>query len=71
MKKPKVVKPFSFNGLSNQQVVDILNNDNPINIKYNENLVDRVHARYPLIDKVKISIIIKLIVVIFKRTFTN
>src|SRR5260370_34844594 len=61
MKKPKTVKPFFFKELDHQQVVDYLNNDLPVNIKYNEDLVDRVYAKYPLISKTKISIIIKAI----------
>ena len=61
MKKPKIVKLFFFKELSNQQMVDLINEDLPLNIKYNENLVDRVHARYPLIDKTQTSVIIKTI----------
>ena len=61
MKKPKIVKPFSFKDLSHQQMVELINEDLPLNIKYNESLVDRVHARYPLIDKTQTSVIIKTI----------
>jgi hypothetical protein len=61
MKYPKRVKPFYFKDISHQQVVDEINTTHPINIKYNEDLVDRVHARYPLIDKTQTSIIIKAI----------
>ena len=59
MKKPKRVKPFNFNNLSHQQMVDLLNVELPVNIKYNEDLVNRVYARYPLIDKSSVSLIIK------------
>jgi hypothetical protein len=61
VKKPKLVKPFYFQDLDHQQVVNLLNEERPINIKYNEDLVDRVCARYPLIDKTKVSIIIKAV----------
>jgi hypothetical protein len=61
MKKQKIVKSFFFKDLDHQQVVDLLNLEKPVNIKYNEDLVDRVHTRYPLIDKIQISIIIKAI----------
>jgi hypothetical protein len=58
MKKPKVVKPFYFKELSHQQVVDQLNVENPINLKYNEDLVNRVCARYPLISRVQVAVIV-------------
>ena len=61
MKKPKIVKPFSFRENSHQQMVNLINHDLPIDIRYNEELVDRVHARYPLMDKTQTSIIIKAI----------
>jgi hypothetical protein len=61
MKKPKLVKPFFFKQLDHQQVVDLINKEIPVNIKYNEDLVDRVYARYPLIDKTQVSIIVKAV----------
>jgi hypothetical protein len=61
MKKPKIVKKFFFNELTHQQMADIINQDLPLNIKYNEDLVDRIHSRYPLIDKMETSIIVKAI----------
>ena len=61
MKKFKTVKPFYFKDIEHQEVVNQLNNDNPVNLKYNEDLVNRVYARYPLIDKTQISIITKAI----------
>lgn len=61
MPKLKSVRPFYFKDLDHQEVVDQLNDEYPINIKYNEDLVDRVHAKYPLIDKTHTSIIIKSI----------
>lgn len=59
MKKLKTIKPFYFKGMDHQEVVNLLNVEYPVNIKYNEDLVNRVHARYPLIDKTQVSIIIK------------
>ena len=61
MKKKKTVVPFFFKDQSHQEVVDQFNNDYPVNLKYNEDLVNRVHARYPLIDKIQVSIITKAI----------
>jgi hypothetical protein len=42
-------------------MVDILNTDSPISLKYNENLINRVYARYPLIEKHQVSMIVKAI----------
>lgn len=67
MKKPKIVKPFYFKDLSNQQVCDLLNERYPVNIKYNESLVDRVYERYPLISKREVSIIIKSVFQSFRN----
>ncbi len=40
-------------------MVDLINHEYPINLKYNEDLVNRVHNRYPILKKSEISIIIK------------
>lgn len=61
MKKPKIVKPFFFKDITHQQMVDVLNVDLPISLKYNEDLINRIHERYPLIEKHQISIIVKWI----------
>lgn len=61
MKKPKIVKPFFFKNHTHQQIVDLLNLEDPISLKYNEDLINRVHARYSIIDKPQISIIVKSI----------
>jgi hypothetical protein len=67
MKKPKTVKPFYFNDLSHQEVINLLNIDYPVNIKYNEDLVNRVYAKYPLIDKTQVSIIVKAVFQSFRE----
>ena len=59
MKKPKYVKKFFFKDMSHIDMIDFLNQELPINIKNNEDLINRVHSRYPLIDKIQISIIVK------------
>lgn len=58
-KKPKT--PFSFKDITYQQVVDHLNDEYPISIKHNEDLINRVYARYPLITKAQIGTITKAI----------
>lgn len=59
MKKPKTIKPFYFKELSHEEVVDTLNEKLPVNIKYNEDLVNRIYEKYPLITKTQISQIVK------------
>lgn len=61
MKKKKIVNPFYFQDQSHQQVVDWLNKDYPISLKYNHDLVERVYRRYPLIDKSQVGIIVKAV----------
>lgn len=61
MKKPKTVRPFYFKDLDHHQVVDLINYEKPINLKYNEDLIKRIHARYPLISRVHVAVIVKAI----------
>lgn len=61
MPKLKKIKEYYFKEIDRKEMIDHLNNDLPVNIKYNEDLVDRVHARYPLLDKTEVSIIIKAV----------
>ncbi len=66
MKKPKTVVPFSFKDMTHQQMVDYLNEKYPISLKHNEDLVNRVYARYPLLDKSEVGIIIKAVFASFR-----
>jgi hypothetical protein len=66
MKKEKTIVPFSFKDRTNQQMVDELNANYPISLKHNEDLVTRVHARYPLLDKSEVGIIIKAVFASFR-----
>lgn len=59
MKKPKCVKKYYFSNKSHYEMVDYINKELPINIKYNEDLINRIYSKYPLIDKSQISIIVK------------
>jgi len=61
MKKEKITKKYYFNNLTHLQVVDMINTDLPVNLRYNEDLVDRVYQRYPFIDKTEVSIIVTAI----------
>lgn len=58
MKKPKIVKPFYFKDLTHQQMVDSLNYQYPISLRYNEDLINRIHLRYPSLNKPSIALIV-------------
>jgi hypothetical protein len=62
-----IVKPFAFKGKTKQEVVDQLDQEFPITLKYNVELVDRVYARYPLIEKHQVGFIIKAVFVSFRE----
>lgn len=59
MKKRKTNKEFYYKDLDKQEIINLVNNELPINLKYLENLIDRIHKRYPIVDKVQVSIIVK------------
>ena len=61
MKKQKTTRPFWFKDMTHKQMVDKLNEEHPINLRYNEDIVNRVHLRYPILNKSSISIIIKTV----------
>jgi len=61
MPKLKKIKEYYFKEIDRKEMIDLINTDLPVNIKYNEDLVDRVHARYPLLEKTEVSIIIKAV----------
>ena len=42
-------------------MADLLNEEYPVNMKYNEELVNRIYDRYPLIDRASVSLIVKSI----------
>src|ERR1700723_2936531 len=67
MKKQKVGVPFFFKKISHQDTVNELNDDYPINLKYNEELIDRICQRYYLIDKAHIGHIVKTIFQSFRE----
>jgi hypothetical protein len=61
MLKLKKIKEYYFKEIDRKDMVDHLNSTLPVNIKYNEDLVDRVHSRYPLLDKTEVSVIVKAV----------
>jgi nucleoid DNA-binding protein len=60
-KKLISVTPFFFKDLDHKQVSDLLNTQYPIKLKYNEDLVNRVATKYPLIPKSQVVLIIRAI----------
>jgi hypothetical protein len=66
MKKQKTVVPFYFKDMTNQQMVDHLNDNYPISLRHNEDLVNRVYARYPILDKSEVGIIVKAVFASFR-----
>ena|ERR1700722_4574545 len=58
-KKMKTVSPFRFLDKTKQEMVDIVNKNMRITLKYNKDLVNRVHKRYPLLNEEQIGVIIR------------
>ncbi len=61
MKKIKKTTKLIFNEMTDQELIQIINRDYPINIMFLEKIIDRIYAKYPLIDKIEISIIVKAV----------
>ena len=61
VKKSQPVKSFIFKELTHQEVVDILNKEYPVKIEHNEDLVNRICARYPFISKMQVSIVVRAV----------
>jgi len=61
MKKAKIVNNYKFKNMSYSDMVMFLNKELPINIKYNEELINRIHCKYPILSKSQISMIVKLV----------
>ena len=60
MRAIKKVKEFFFNGKSHREIVDIINKRFPINLSLNQELIDRIASKYPIIPKHNIVSIITL-----------
>lgn len=59
MKIPRKVNPFSFKDKTHKEFLELINKEIPIDLRYNEDLVNRVHEKYPLISKAEVAVIIK------------
>lgn len=56
MKQAHRIKPFFF---TSPNILQELEQEMPIKLKKLENLIDRVHRRYPIISKMEVALIIK------------
>jgi len=58
-RKPKKPPIFYFRNMSAKNMVELLDKECPIDLRYNEDLVDRVHVQYPLASKTEVATVIK------------
>jgi len=61
MKKVKTIRKFYFENLSEVDIINLVNREQPINIKHLSFIVDKIYAKYPLIDKSEISVIVRAV----------
>ncbi len=52
------IQPFVFKNMTHQEFVDLMNECLPIKLVQFQDLIDRIHARYPLIAKFHIATIV-------------
>ena len=55
------IRPFEFKSMTKEKMVQCLDQTLPISLKNNEELIDRVYIRYPLLSKAEIATIVKAI----------
>jgi hypothetical protein len=58
-KKKTLVREFEFIDQTREEFVDDLNIDYSVNCRYNENLINRIYERYPLVNKMDIAIVVQ------------
>ena len=61
MRRNNTVKDFFFKDMTNEEMLDLLNEELPVVIRYNEGLINRIHEKYPLISKYEISLIVRAV----------
>jgi len=52
---------FKFKDIENSQVYDIINSELPIGLKNENDLIQRIHEKYPYIKKYEVAIIVKYV----------
>ena len=50
---------FAFKQKTHEEVVNIINDKIPIKLNNNEDLVTRVHNRYPMVSKAEVALVVK------------
>lgn len=55
----KRVKPFFFKNKSHEEVANFIDKIMPISLVYNKDLIERIHARYPIRSKAEIAYVVK------------
>jgi hypothetical protein len=55
----KDIYQFRFKKMDHFQMVDLVNREFPLSLASYEHIIDRIHKRYPLIDKPTVAMIIR------------
>lgn len=58
---------FYYENMTHSQFVDMIDREFPISLKYNANLINRIQARYPILTKSQIAIIVKALFLAIRR----
>lgn len=67
MKNKKQPYPFEYKNITKLEAIDLFNDLFPIDLRYNEELIDRVHNKYPYCTKSEISIVVTAIFSSFRE----
>ena len=54
----KNIRQIKFKNIDNSEMVKIINDNFPISLKKNEDLINRIHTRYPILDKSQVAFIV-------------
>lgn len=54
-----VTEPFEYKNCTKEEMVQQINDQYPISLKLCQDLVERVSARYPIISKAEVALVIK------------
>jgi nucleoid DNA-binding protein len=61
VKKKYKAETYKYKNRTHREVYDIVEKELPISLKNNENLINQIHERYPILSKTEISIIVKMV----------
>lgn len=59
MNKYREIQSFTYKDRTYSEMVDYLNHKLPINLSLNEDLINKIHVKYPILSKTEISIVVK------------